>query len=59
MVENPKERLFDDIKNPEVYLILNNLLICDYTYTISKDLGHDLDKPLLIKEMYRNLTNMI
>jgi hypothetical protein len=47
MVENPKDRLFDEVKNPEFYLNLNNLLICDYIYTISKNLGEDLDKAYL------------
>ena len=47
MVENPKDRLFDEIKNPEIYLNLSCLLNCDYIYTISKDLGEDLDKGFL------------
>lgn len=51
MKENPKERLFDD-KNPETFLTLKNLLICDYNYSISTDLLKDLNKDLLKKEMY-------
>lgn len=58
MKENPKERLYDD-KNPETFLTLNNLLICDYCYTVSTDLHKDLNKQLLMKEMYQNLTNQI
>jgi hypothetical protein len=58
MVENPKDRLFDEVKNPEIYINLSNLLECDYIYTISKDLGKDLDKEFLRTEMYRNLTSM-
>jgi hypothetical protein len=37
MKENPSERLFDD-KNPENFLNLKKLLICDYYYTLSTDL---------------------
>ena len=57
MIENPRERLFDYEKNPEIYLNLNHLLTCDYTYLICTDLQKDLDKQLLIKNMYYNLTN--
>ena len=59
MVENPQERLFDKSKNPEIYLNLNTLLSCDYIYSISTDLHKDLDKDLLKKDMYMNLTNLI
>ena len=38
MDENPKERLFNFEKNPEIYLNLNHLLTCDYTYHICTDL---------------------
>jgi hypothetical protein len=56
MLENPKERLFDSAKNPEIYLELKNLLSCDYFYTFSNDLHEDLNKDLLIKDMLMNLT---
>jgi hypothetical protein len=59
MVEDPKIRLFDQVKNPEIFLELKNLLLCDYIYTVSNDLKEDLDKKLLIKNMYSNLTNEI
>lgn len=58
MVENPDDRLFDSDKHPEVFLNLSNLLICNYYYTVSKNLGNDLEKEYLKIDMYKNLTNM-
>lgn len=38
MVEDPKERLYDDANKPEEFLKLKELLDCDYHYTICADL---------------------
>ena len=48
--DDPKDRIFDP-KKQETYLELKNLVMCEYTYKISSDLGKDLDRKNLFEAL--------
>ena len=48
--DDPKDRIFDP-KKQETYLELKNLVMCEYNYHISSDLGKDLDRNKLFEAL--------
>jgi hypothetical protein len=52
--DDPKERIFDP-KIQENYLELKHLVMCDYSYIISSDLGKDLDRGKIFQVLLEKL----